>query len=113
MTEKKKQFPKGKNTKSKKYRRALADYLDGRALKCVTERIDGVEELVGKGGAIIKKDGELLVYSSQDVIMRVNVDELEAWELMSLDGVVITAPDIEHGGEIRSVIAFYSYYREL
>ena len=106
-------FSKSKNIKSKRYRRDLAEYLNGRALKCVTERIDGIEEVIGKSGAIIKKDDELLVYSSQDVLFRTKIDLLEAWDLMSLDGVVITAPDIEHGGEERTIIAFYSYWREL
>ena len=106
-------FPKSNNVKSKRYKRDLAEYLNGRALKCVTERINGIEEVVGKSGAIIKKDDELIVYSSQDILLRTKINDLYAWELMSLDGVVITAVDIEHGGEERTVIAFYSYWREL
>lgn len=109
----KNRFSKSKNINSKRYKRDLAEYLNGRALKCVTERINGIEEMIGKRGAIIRKDDELLVYSSQDVLMRVRINDLQAWELMSLDGVVITAPDIEHGGEERTVIAYYSYYREI
>ena len=106
-------WTRAKNINSKRYNRDLAAYLDGRALKCVTERINGIEEVVGKAGAIIKKDDELLIYSSQDVLMRTKIEWLYAWELMSLDGVVITAPDIEHGGEERTIIAFYSYWRQL
>lgn len=113
MQKKSKHWTKSKNIDSKRYKRDLANYLDGRSLKCVTERIDGIEEVVGKSGAIIKKDDELLIYSSQDVLMRVKIDDLHAWELLSLDGVVITAHDIEHGGEERTVIAFYSYWRQL
>lgn len=109
----KNRFSKSKNINSKRYKRDLAEYLNGRALKCVTERINGIEEMIGKRGAIIRKDDELLVYSSQDVLMRIRINDLQAWELMSLDGVVITAPDIEHGGEERTVIAYYSYYREI
>lgn len=113
MQKKSKHWTKSKNIDSKRYKRDLANYLDGRSLKCVTERIDGIEEVVGKSGAIIKKEDELLIYSSQDVLMRVKIDDLHAWELLSLDGVVITAHDIEHGGEERTVIAFYSYWRQL
>lgn len=113
MLKKAKHWTKSKNTGSKRYKRDLAAYLDGRHLKCVTERINGIEEVVGKSGAIIKKDDELIVYSSQDVLLRTKIDDLSAWELLSLEGVVITAPDIEHGGEVRTVIAFYSYWREL
>ena len=106
-------WTRAKNINSKRYKRDLAAYLDGRALKCVTERINGIEEVVGKSGAIIKKDDELLIYSSQDVLFRTKIDWLYAWELMSLDGVVITAPDLEHDGVERTVIAFYSYWRQI
>lgn len=109
----KNRFSRSKNINSKHYKRDLAKYLDGRALKCVTERVDGIEEVIGKSGAIIKKDDELIIYSSQEILMRAKIDTLYAWELMSLDGVVITAEDIEHGGEERTVIAFYSYWRDL
>ena len=109
----KNRFSKSRNINSKRYKRDLAEYLNGRALKCVTERINGIEEVIGKSGAIIKKDDELIVYSSQDILMRTKIDQLYAWELMSLDGVVITAVDIEHGGVERTVICFYSYWRQL
>ena len=113
MFNKKKHWTKSKNVNSKRYKNDLANYLDGKSLKCVTERINGIEELIGHKGSIIRKDDELLIYSSQDVLMRTKIEWLYAWELMSLDGVVITAPDIEHGGEERTVIAFYSYWRQL
>ena len=102
MLKKTKKWTKCKNIDSKRYKRDLANYLDGRSIK-----------VVGKSGAIIKKDDELLIYSSQDVLMRMKIDDLHAWELMSLEGVVITAHDIEHSGEERTVIAFYSYWRQL
>ena len=70
MLKKTKKWIKCKNIDSKRYKRDLANYLDGRSIKCVTERRDGIEEVVGKSGAIIKKDDELLIYSSQDVLMR-------------------------------------------
>jgi len=91
----------------------LANYLDGRSLKCVTERVNGIEEVIGHKGAIIKKEDELLVYASQEVLLRTKIMDLSAWELLSLEGVVITAHDMEHGGEERSIIAYYSYWREL
>lgn len=113
MLKKNKHWTKSKNINSKRYKRDLAAYLDGRHLKCVTERIDGIEEVIGKSGAIIKKDDELLVYSSGDVLLRTKILDLYAWELLSLEGVVITAIDIEHGGAERTVIAYYSYWRQL
>ena len=38
---------------------------------------------------------------------------MDAWELMSLSGVVITAPDLEHGGNVRTVTAHYTYWRSV
>ena len=32
-------------------------------------------------------------------------------ELMSLEGVIITAPDIEHERKVRTIICYYVYYR--
>ena len=106
-------MPKMRNTESKRYKRAVAEYLNGKYLKCVTERVNGIEEVIGKSGAIIKKDDELIIYSSSEVLMRTKIEYLQAWELLSLDGVVITAPDFENNIEERSIIAYYSYYREL
>ena len=31
---------------------------------------------------------------------------------LSKDGVVLTGPDLEHGGKERTVIAYYVYYRK-
>ena len=76
MFKKKNAWTKSKNPDSKRYKNDLANYLDGRAIKCVTERIEGIEEVVGKSGAIIKKDDELIIYSSQ-------VFKLD-WLLMSI-----------------------------
>lgn len=113
MFKKKNAWTKSKKTNSKRYKNDLANYLNGRAIKCVTERIEGIEEVVGKSGAIIKKEDELIIYSSQDVLLRTKIEDLYAWELLSLEGVVITAHDLEHGGVERTVIAFYSYWRQL
>jgi hypothetical protein len=40
------------------------------------------------------------------------VDDLQIWELLSRDGVVLTGPDLENGGVERTVIAYYVYYRK-
>ncbi len=105
---------KSKNPDSIRYKRDMAMHLDGRALKCVLEKKeDGIEEVIGHDGSILVKDDELLVYASMDVVLRTKIADLSAWELLSLEGVVITAPDIEHGGEVRSVVAYYKYWRKL
>ena len=77
----------------------------------MTERINDVEEVIGKNGALNIRGDELLVFASADVLMRCKIEEMQAWELLSKDGVVITAPDLEHGGVERTIMVFYVYYR--
>ncbi len=113
MFNKKKHWTKSKNINSKRYKNDLANYLDGKSLKCVTERINGIEEVIGHKGAIIRKEDELLIYSSQDVLLRAKITDLQAWELLSLEGVVITVPDAEREEGERTVVAYYSYWRNL
>ncbi|MCL2519071.1 MAG: hypothetical protein FWF15_10960 [Oscillospiraceae bacterium] len=85
--------------------------LDGRHIKYVTERMpDGIDSVIGKDGALIIKGDEFLVYASADVVFRVKTDELQASELLSLEGVILTAPDIQRNREVRTVIAYYTHY---
>ena len=107
----KRHWTKSKNPDSKRYKLDMAAHLNGMPLKCVTEKINYVDEVIGKSGSITVRDGELILYSSMDVVFRCDVLSMSAWELMSLDGVVITAPDLEHGGVERTVIAHYTYWR--
>jgi hypothetical protein len=59
----------------------------------------------------VKREDELIVYCGAETVMRTKIEDLYAWELLSLEGVVITAHDLEHGGEERTIIAFYTYWR--
>ena len=103
---------RSKNPKSKRYRRDMAKYLSGKPLKCVTVRDeDGVENVIGRGGDMLVREKEFSVYSSGERLFRCLVDELDAWELLSLEGVVITAPDLDHDGDVRTIIAYYQYWR--
>ena len=88
----------------------MAEKLNGKHIKYVTERREDEDYVIGKEGALIVKGDELLVFSSADVVFRCKIDELQASELLSLEGVILKAPDIEHGGEYRNVIAYYTYY---
>ena len=99
-------FKKKPNTSA--FRREMAKKLDGRAVKYVTERTPDGETVIGRSGALIVRGGELLVYSSADVVFRCDIDGMNAGELMSLGGVIITAPDVEHGGVTRTVTAYYT-----
>ena len=53
MLKKTKGWTKSKNVHSKRYKNDLANYLNERSIKCVTERIDGIEEVIGRSGVIV------------------------------------------------------------
>ncbi len=103
---------KNKNPDSKKFRREMAYAVAGQHIKYVTEKKDNVDEVIGRNGGLNIRNDEFIVYASADVLFRCPVDELQIWELLSRDGVVLTGPDLEHGGVERTVIAYYVYYRK-
>ena len=94
-----------------RYRREMAEKICGHHIKYVTEKRGEIDEVIGKDGGLNIRNGEFIVFASADIIFRTNVDELDAWELLSRDGVVITGPDYEHGGEVRTIVVHYVYYR--
>lgn len=103
---------KSKNPDSKRYKYDMAQRICGHHVKYVTERHgDDVEDVIGKNGALNMRGDELLVFASADILMRCKIEQMQAWELLSHDGVVITAPDLEHGGVERTIIVHYVYYR--
>ena len=107
-----KKWTKSKNPDSKQYRWDMARSVCGQHIKYVTEKRDGVDEVIGRNGGLNIRNDEFIVYASADVVFRCKVDELKIWELLSKDGVVLTGPDLEHGGVERTIIAFYVYYRK-
>lgn len=102
---------KSKDPESKRYKWDMAKQISGHHVKYVTEEKNGTHEVIGRSGALNIKDDELLVFASADVLMRCKIEQMQAWELLSKDGVVITAPDLEHDGKMRTVIVHYVYYR--
>ena len=104
-------FSRKKDPNSKAYRWEMARQMANHHIRYVTEKRDGVDEVIGRNGGLNIRDDELLVFASADVLMRCKIAEMEASELLSKDGVVITAPDLEHGGKIRTVVVYYVYYR--
>lgn len=102
---------KSKNPDSKRYKWDMAKQMCGHHIKYVTEKRGEVDEVIGRSGGLNIRDDELLVFASADVLMRCKIEQMQAWELLSRDGVVITAPDLEHGGVERTIIVYYVYYR--
>ena len=101
-----------KNENSTAFRYAMAQKLNNRHVRYVTERLEGIEQIVGREGHLnILPDGErFAVTCGVEDIFRARIDSLTMGELMSLDGVVLTGFDEVKGCE-RSVTAFYLYYR--
>ena len=102
---------KSKNPDSRRYRWDMARTMCGHHIRYVTENRNGVDEVIGRQGGLNIREDELLVFASSDVIFRCKIEEMQAWELLSKDGVVVTAPDLEHGGVERTIIVYYVYYR--
>ena len=93
---------------------AVAKYLNEKKLKYVTERgKDGVETVVCRDSVILLRDGCICIYDGADVVFSCEVERMQAGELMSLEGVVITAPDLTKEGEETTVVSYYKYWREV
>lgn len=107
-----KKLTKSKNPDSKQFRWEMAQSINNRHIRYVTEKKDNVDEVIGRNGGLNIRGDEMILYASADVVFRAKIEELQIWELLSKDGVVLTGPDIEHGGEMRTVIAYYVYYRK-
>lgn len=104
-------FNRKKDPSSLAYKREMAKMISNKRIRYVGEKKDGVEEVIGKGGSISIRDDEILLFASADVLLRAKIADMDASELLSKDGVIITAPDLEHGGVVRTVVVYYVYYR--
>ena len=101
-----------KKEESVTFRRERAAELHGMAIRYVTERIDGEDLVAGRGGCLSVRNGELILLSSEKILFRANVDMLDASRLMSGDGVVLTAPNLEEDGKMRTYTAHFVYHRK-
>lgn len=105
-------FGLDKKTNSYAFRLERAKSLHGQAVKYVTENRDGNEDVVGRGGSLALHGDTFIVDSSGERLFACNVRDLEANNLMSGDGVVITGPDSLHGGVPRTITVHFVYYRK-
>ncbi len=105
-------FGKSKNPDSYAFRLERAKSLHGQVIKYVTERVDGNEDVIGKGGALCLHGEDFIVDSSGDRLFMCNVRDLEASNLMSGDGVVIKGPNALEGGRLRIITVHFVYYRK-
>ena len=105
-------FGLNKNPESYAFRLERARSLHGQAVKYVTEHRNDNEDVIGRGGSLALHGETFIVDSSGDRIFCCNVRDLEANNLMSGDGVVITGPDSLHGGAVRTITVHFVYYRK-
>ena len=86
--------------------------LHGQAIKYVTERVDENDNVVGRGGSISVRNDQLILFSSDKILLRADILDLDVSYLLSGDGVVLAAPNLEEGGKERRYIAYFVYYRK-
>lgn len=90
----------------------MARELHGKTIRYVTERRNGNDDVIGRGGNLSLHGDTFLVYSSGEVLFRIPASELSAGYLLSGDGVVITLPDPEHPETPRTIVVHFVYYRK-
>ena len=98
------------DTNSVEFKRYMAEKLDGRHVRYVAERVDNTDRIIGREGFLHAGKDEFCVICGEKTLFRAKIDELSAWELLSLEGAVLTGFDFESGKE-RTIIAYYKYYR--
>lgn len=104
-------FKKKKLEDKVSFRKEMAEKIARHRIRYVSEREDDMDIIIGRDGGFNIRNGEFIVSADNKVIFRSKVEELQASELMSLEGAILTAPDLENGGKMRTIIAYYVYYR--
>ena len=67
----------------------------GKHIRYVSEKQNDIDVIIGREGGFNIRDDDLLVYASSKVVFRAKIDDLQIWELLSKDGVVLTGYDKE------------------
>lgn len=106
-----KSLTKSKDPNSKRSRWDMAQMICEKHIRYVSEKQNDVDVVIGREGGFNIREDDLLVYASSKVVFRSKIDDLQIWELLSKDGVVLTGFDKETQRE-RTVIAYYVYYRK-
>lgn len=99
-------------SKEKRRMKQKVTSLHGQAIRYVTERVDDNDDVIGRGGSITVTDTELLLFASGDIIFRAKAEDVKASDLLSGDGVVLSASDLTRNGEYRTVVAYFVYHRK-
>ena len=101
----------GKKDKYALSRKELERF-NGTAIQYAIERVDGIEQSLGKSGGIIVLDDVIVVMCEAHEVFRCKIKGATVAELLSGNGVEISGIDA-YTGEKRYVVAHYSYYRKV
>lgn len=104
-------FKKKKPEETLGFKIQMAKKIAFHRLRYITEREGDTDIIIGRDGGFNIRGDEFIISADNRVVFRCRIAEMQASELMSLEGAIITAPDLESGGKIRTVIAYYVYYR--
>ena len=104
-------FEIGKKPGTYAYRLEQAKALHGQAVKYVTERINGNEDVIGRGGALAIHEDTFIVDSSGERLFVCKIKELEVSTLMSGNGVIVKSPNMLEGGKERVITVHFVYHR--
>lgn len=104
-------FKKKKPEDTLGFKVQMAKKIAAHRLRYLTEREGETDVIIGRDGGFNIRDDEFIISADNRVVFRCRIPEMQASELMSLEGAIITAPDLESGGKVRTVIAYYVYYR--
>ena len=104
-------FKKKKPEDTPGFKAQMAKKIASHRLRYLTEREGETDIIIGRDGGFNIRGDEFIISADNRVVFRCRIPEMHASELMSLEGVIITAPDLESGGKVRTVIAYYVYYR--
>lgn len=104
-------FGVGKKPGTYAYRLEQAKALHGQAVKYVTERRDGNEDVIGRGGALAVHEDTFIVDSSGERLFVCKIKELDVSTLMSGNGVIVRGPNMLEGGKERIITVHFVYHR--
>jgi hypothetical protein len=104
-------FKKKKPEDTPAFRMEMAKKIAVHRLRYVTEREGDTELVIGRDGGFNIRNGEFIVSADNRVIFRCNVKDMQASELLSKEGAILTAPDLENGGNVRTIVVYYVYFR--
>lgn len=100
-----------KNENSRGYRLQKAMSYDNKLVQYVTERTQDGEVVIGKGGSVSVRGGEVIVLASQQIVFRAPAEGLEMSDLLSGNGAILRGVDTVSGRE-RTLVVHFSYYRK-